>query len=134
MGNNGYLYRGMESMTGNLHLLQQMTEKQLLIYNAEFAAKRKNVFVAYLLWAFFGLVGLHKVYLNQGLGGAFYLCMFLGGWFTLAAPWMMVCWFILGFFIMFDLFTIPAQTKTSEEKEGEKIARNLLSAGSPISN
>lgn len=53
----------------------------------------KSKFVAYLLWFFLGLLGVHKFYLGKIGMGIVYL--FTGGFFTIG-------WFI-------DLFTLSTQ-------------------------
>lgn len=53
----------------------------------------KSKFVAYLLWFFLGLFGVHKFYLGKIGVGILYLCT--GGLFTIG-------WFI-------DLFTLGTQ-------------------------
>lgn len=53
----------------------------------------KKLWVAYLLWFLFGLIGVHKFYLNKIFIGILYI--FTGGLFFIG-------WFI-------DLFTLPSQ-------------------------
>ncbi len=58
---------------------------------------QKSVAVAYVLWFFLGLIGIHKFYVGKTLWGVVYLVT--GGLFTIG-------WLI-------DLFTIPAQVKSA---------------------
>ena len=53
----------------------------------------KSLAVAYVLWFFLGVIGIHHFYLGKTLRGVAYL-------FTMA-------WFTIGWWI--DLFTLPAQ-------------------------
>jgi len=55
----------------------------------------RELWVAYLLWFFLGLVGVHKFYLNKMGWGIAY--MFTGGFF------------IVGWIV--DLFTLPSQVR-----------------------
>ena len=55
--------------------------------------KRKKLWVAYILWFFFGFLGIHKFYLNKIVIGVLYI--FTGGLFFIG-------WFV-------DLFTLPSQ-------------------------
>ena len=55
--------------------------------------KRKKLWVAYLLWFFFGFLGIHKFYLNKIIIGILYI--FTGGL-------LFIGWFV-------DLFTLPSQ-------------------------
>ena len=57
--------------------------------------KEKEVWVTYLLWFFFGLLGVHKFYLGKMGWGIVYILtggLFLVGWFV-------------------DLFLIPGQVR-----------------------
>lgn len=55
----------------------------------------KSIGVAYTLWFFFGIFGVHQFYLGKTGRGLGYL---------LTAAWGLVGWFV-------DLFTLPAQVK-----------------------
>ncbi|GAA0449633.1 NINE protein [Actinoplanes hulinensis] len=59
------------------------------------APAQKQVGIAYVLWFFFGAIGVHKFYLGKtGLGIAYI--------FTLG---------FLGFGLLYDLFTLPGQVR-----------------------
>ncbi len=55
----------------------------------------KDTFITYLLWFFFGLLGVHQFYMGKVGRGLLYL-------FTAGVFGIMVIW---------DLFTIPAQVR-----------------------
>lgn len=55
----------------------------------------KSIGVAYVLWFFFGIFGVHQFYLGKTGRGLGYL---------LTAAWGLVGWFV-------DLFTLPSQVK-----------------------
>lgn len=57
--------------------------------------KEKELWVAYILWLFFGLLGVHKFYLEKWIMGILYF-------FTCG-------FFFIGWFI--DLFTLPSQVE-----------------------
>jgi TM2 domain-containing membrane protein YozV len=62
--------------------------------------KERELWVAYLLWFFLGLVGVHKFYVNKiGMG---LLYIFTGGIFLIG-------WLI-------DLFTLPSQVRKYNEE------------------
>ena len=52
---------------------RQLSEKDLIIYNAELQKKTKSVGLAYCLLIFFGGLGLHKFYLGKIGEGIAYL-------------------------------------------------------------
>ncbi|GIG53363.1 TM2 domain-containing protein [Demequina activiva] len=55
----------------------------------------KSLLLAYVLWLFLGVLGIHQFYLGKTGRGLLYL-------FTLG---------ILGIGVIIDLFTLPAQTR-----------------------
>lgn len=60
-----------------------------------YAVPQKSLGIAYLLWFFLGIFGVHQFYLGKVGRGLLYL--FTGG--------------IFGIGIIIDLFTLPAQTR-----------------------
>jgi TM2 domain-containing membrane protein YozV len=62
--------------------------------------REREVWVTYLLWFFFGIIGVHKFYLNRFGWGILYI--FTGGLFFIG-------WLI-------DLFTIPMQVRRYNEE------------------
>jgi TM2 domain-containing membrane protein YozV len=62
--------------------------------------KEKEVWVTYLLWFFFGLLGVHKFYLGKMGWGIVYILT--GGLFFIG-------WFV-------DLFLIPGQVRQYNEQ------------------
>ena len=55
--------------------------------------REKKLWIAYILWLFFGFLGIHKFYLDKIVLGILYI--FTGGLFFIG-------WFV-------DLFTLPSQ-------------------------
>ncbi|BCY13903.1 TM2 domain-containing protein [Actinoplanes sp. L3-i22] len=62
----------------------------------------KQVGLAYVLWFFFGAIGVHQFYLGKTGRGLLYL-------FTLG---------ILGIGCLIDLFTLPSQVREVNAKNG----------------
>lgn len=74
------------------------------------AAPPKSSGVAYLLWFFFGLFGVHHFYLGRtGWGVAYLLSTLLLGWLGLGVILVMVGCFI-------DLFLIPSYTRDANRR------------------
>jgi len=68
--------------------------------------KEKETWVAYLLWFFFGFLGVHKFYLGKMGWGILYLLtggIFLIGW-------------------LIDLFTLPSQVRHANEELRSMVA------------
>lgn len=117
---------------------RQLSEKDLIIYNAELQKKSKSVGLAYFLLIFFGWLGLHKFYLGKIGEGIVYLIVgtidfiflrviILGLIFTRydwePSTFIIILFSISAIFLMYDLFTLSTQIV-----EQEKILRiNLLS-------
>ena len=77
----------------------------------------KSVKVCYLLCLFFGVLGLHKIYLGQtGKAGLYIVFLLLGcaGYLT---------WIVLGIFLLQDLMSIPLQVRVYNEELPEKLGR-----------
>lgn len=66
--------------------------------------EQKSTGTAYLLWFFVGALGAHKFYLGKTGTGVLYL-LTLG---------------LLGFGLLYDLFTIPAQVETANLKSAHR--------------
>ncbi len=64
--------------------------------------RERELWIAYILWFFFGLVGVHKFYLNKMGWGILY--MLTGGLFVIG-------WLV-------DLFTLPSQVRGYNEALG----------------
>jgi len=111
--------------------VQQLTEKQLAIYNAELQRQSRSVGIAYLLYFFLGCLGVHKFYLGKIGWGITYILLgtlgtiltFLGIGFLPLSIIGGLMLFVFGIFLLIDLFTIPRQIRKREEK----IKEDLLS-------
>ena len=78
--------------------MASLSPNELAVVNADRTAKRKSLFVAYLLWFFFGILGFHKAYLEQpGIAWSYILC--------LCIP--VLGWALLALLLFFDIFAIP---------------------------
>ncbi|WP_107764225.1 TM2 domain-containing protein [Coprothermobacter proteolyticus] len=127
----------------------KLTEKQLVVLESEMQKHKKSVGVAYLLWFFFGSLGIHKFYLGNAKRGLLYLILGIFGWasiifgggfalFNLSygssagaggffAITGMICMLVLGIMLLIDLFTIPSQIQKSYQDAENEIISHLLS-------
>ena len=71
--------------------------------------REKRVWIAYLLWFFFGFLGIHKFYLDKIALGVIYI--FTGGLFFFG-------WFV-------DLFTLPSQVDLYNLRMHNRYSSNL---------
>ncbi len=81
-------------------------------------ASRKEVGIAYLLWFFFGGLGVHHFYLGRTGWGATYLLLLIGGILT---SWVLIGFlalFALAIMLLVDLFAIPSYTERANMTGG----------------
>lgn len=73
----------------------------MMAYNA----RAKSTGIAYLLWIFFGGLGVHRFYLGStGIGALVLISTLLG--FVIFITWIIT--FVV---LVYDLFTIPSQVE-----------------------
>jgi TM2 domain-containing membrane protein YozV len=126
---------------------KQLTDQELIIFNAELDRKRKSTTVAYILYLLFGTVGVHKFYIGKPLAGFFYICLLmlglscmLGGFAVAFDPaatvedvnTMMTAGFLpiglLSFLMLLDLFTIPGQIRKKDDRVRNRLLTQLASS------
>ena len=74
---------------------EELSTEQREMFDQEYDKIRKGVLATYLLWFFFGFIGLHKFYVRKTGIGVLYI--FTGGLFVIG-------WII-------DIFIIPMQVR-----------------------
>lgn len=82
----------------------------------------KNTGIAYVLWFFLGLIGIHKFYVGKNGMGITYLLLFIIGW---ATTFIFIGWaflIVLGILLFIDLFTLPSQVRIANDKAAVDIA------------
>lgn len=119
----------------HLARVRSLSEKDLQIYNMEVERQRKSVALAYVLWFFFGALGVHRFYLNQWLG-AVNLFTFLFSVLTFStmmesdATGLTITWFLcvayLVLSLLVDLFTIPLQVHRANERIAQSVLAHLV--------
>ncbi|WP_019850339.1 TM2 domain-containing protein [Desulfitobacterium sp. PCE1] len=107
---------------------QNLTEKQLSILNSEMEKHKKSTGLAYVLWFFFGTLGIHKFYIGNTKWGIAYLALGIIGWVSMltggtaalaeggqsglgVGTFGLLCLILVGIFLLVDLFTIPKQLR-----------------------
>lgn len=72
-----------------------------------YIVKQKSLLIAYILWFFLGVWGIHKLYLRQPMMFVLYLLLLGIGWLTTPILIGWVFLFLLGVLMVIDLFTMP---------------------------
>jgi TM2 domain-containing membrane protein YozV len=126
----------------SLEIKQNLTEKQLSILNSELEKHKRSIGLAYVLYLFFGSIGVHKFYIGKTLWGVVYFLLGVLGWNTLLTGGIaalaedtgaaagfsvfgLICLVVLGIFLLVDLFTIPRQINKKLEKAEKEIISKL---------
>jgi hypothetical protein len=110
-----------------LQAQRQLSEKDLIIYNAELQKKTKSVGLAYCLLIFFGGLGLHKFYLGKIGEGIAYLVfgtidiislqviIFNSDRYWEPSGIVYILFVGLAIFLSYDLFTLSEQVSHQEK-------------------
>ena len=106
----------------NITRLENLTDKQVSIFNGEIERNKKSTATAYLLLIFLGAIGAHKFYLKKPVWGVLYLIFCIIGWLTIAIGIGAFILTILGIALLVDIFKIPNQIKKHEDE----IIKELL--------
>ena len=113
----------------DIDALRNLSERDLAIYNAESARYNPSVPGAYLLWFFFGALGLHKVYIGKQGEAGFIFLWSIGTVITSLAVHSVgfVMLMILGLIMLVDLLTLPNQIDEMAQKKRAAILKRLQS-------
>ena len=87
----------------------------------QYDANKKSVVIAYLLWFFFGLLGVHRFYLSQTGTGLAILFLTLGSIFLsivgigFVTIWIPIIW------VFIDIFLIPGMARQFNSSLASRI-------------
>lgn len=112
---------------------KQLTTQEKTLVESQVSNDRKSLLVAYLIWFIVGSFGGHRFYLEGASAGAVAQAMMaIVGWLT---SWLFIGFFLLvplSFWLLADLFLMPAIAKQSEEVLREQLARQVLNGRATI--
>lgn len=77
----------------------------------QYDARKKSVGVAYLLWFFFGMLGVHRFYLQRSGSAIAILLMTLASFLLMVFAVGMITIIIPAIWVFIDLFLIPGMTR-----------------------
>lgn len=76
-----------------------------------FEANRSSVLVAYIIWFFLGLFGLHRMYLGRWVSGLLMLALHGLSWLTWYIAIGVVGFALLGLWWLIDALLIPGMVR-----------------------
>ncbi len=123
---------------------RSLSDKDLLIFNAELQRRSKSTALAYVLWLLLGGVGVHNFYMGKVYWGLLYLVLGAFGWVFFLAGLVagglasgatdgsagtailgILALGLLGLLLLWDLFTIPRQIAVREEGIKQELLAQL---------
>ncbi len=110
----------------NLALKQQLNQHQLSMVQSEMEHKMKSMAVAYLLAIFLGYFGAHRFYVRKTGTAVTQLVLFLLGVVTAIFLVGFVFLFIVGFWVLIDLFLLHGQVNRLNEEIEREIIEQVL--------
>jgi len=82
----------------------------------------KNISVAYLLWWFFGILGIHRFYLERPKTGLVQLLLLIFGWLPLFLGWI-----ALGIWWLLDAYFVQEYVRQyNAQNDGQPLAISLM--------
>jgi hypothetical protein len=113
-----------------------ISTEQLAVVEQRIANENKSTALAYVLWFFTGLLGIHNFYIGRTKLGVVELICGFGGFVLLAsradtvlAVIMVSTW---GLLLLIDLFTIPSGIKNYRAKLRAQYIAEFASDGTPV--
>lgn len=112
---------------------KDLTDREYQMLQSELRNYDRSHGVAYLLWFFLGVIGIHKFYIGKTGMGFLYMGLWvmsiIGFVFTLNNPENVGWWIFpgggLGLLLLYDLFSIPSQINSVKRSKKKEIVRRL---------
>jgi TM2 domain-containing membrane protein YozV len=90
------------------------------------ANESKSTGLAYLLWFFFGGLGVHRFYIGKPISGLMMLALLIFGVLTIPIMIGVGLLFFLGLWLLLDLFFIPGLVNEQREAIRRRAANAIL--------
>jgi hypothetical protein len=114
---------------------RELSDKDLVIFNAELERQSKGAVLAYVLWFFLGGLGVHNFYMEVRWG-LFYVGLTFIGWGLIIAGSSakpidgalaagVLALIALAILLLWDLVTIPRQLKRRQESIKQELLNKL---------
>mgnify|MGYP001012655632 CR=1 FL=1 len=124
-----------------LAIQRNLSDRDMLLFNAELDRQKKHVLTAYVLLVFLWGVGAHQFYLGKALRGILYPVLTFVGWLSLAESFTLVtenadafeaggavgiiCLVVVVIMFFVDLVSLPSQCNAQYEKLKRKLLWKL---------
>lgn len=135
----------------DIRLQEELSDKQLAIFNAEMQRQHRSTGIGYLLLIFLGVLGAHKFYLGRVFAGIVYALLFIFGWAFMGAGGAValfgtsdevaagggmaflgsVLLVVLGLGLLWDLITLSSQIRSREKRLRQELLRRLMEGANP---
>lgn len=113
----------------------QLDTQEKALVEAQVNNNKKSLVVAYVLLLFLGQVGAHRFYIKGvSIGAIGQLILGVLGWLTV---WIFIGYiflFIVGVWVVIDIFLIPGMVRDHSEKLKEEFAKELLRSNQNMSD
>lgn len=106
-------------------MYEQLTNEEKMVVNSEVANHKKSVGMAYLLWFFLGVFGIHRFYLNRKGSAIALLALFVTGWITSVILIGFLFLFIGGIWLFVDLFLVAGMVRVENERLTTSFAQKM---------
>ena len=97
----------------------QLDAERMMRYDAN----RKSALLAYILWFFLGLFGVHRMYLNRWGSGLLMLILHGISWLTWWILLGMVGFAVLGLWWLVDALLIPGMARSYNNRLADELSR-----------
>lgn len=106
-------------------MYEQLTNEEKMVVNSEVANHKKGTGMAYLLWFFLGVFGIHRFYLNRKGSAIALLALFVTGWITSVILIGFLFLFIGGIWLFVDLFLVAGMVRVENERLTTSFAQKM---------
>jgi len=113
----------------------QLDTQEKALVEAQVSNNKKSLIVAYILLLFLGQVGAHRFYIKGvSIGAIGQLILGVLGWLTV---WILIGYvflFIVGVWVVIDLFLIPKMIREQAGALKEDFAKDILMTNQNMSD
>jgi TM2 domain-containing membrane protein YozV len=105
----------------HLRLRMALSTEQLMLVEQRIANDKKSTVVAYLLWFFFGGLGVHRFYLGKSGSGAAMLALTILGFLTAVIYIGVALLLVVAIWLIVDAFLIPGLIAQSTQELRQRL-------------